>query len=297
MELLKKIYKLTIGRNLYYLRKCGIGVSEKAFIAIISLTLLIPIVVSHFIPLSLKSIFLMEVAYFFGVLGTPQLLYESKVEKFEKNLPKALYTMILSLESGRSLMESLEEVVNSGIPEVDVVFARVILLMRDQKLSFEEAIFSVANSLDSEKFKLLAGLLVEGRRAGGDLSDTLKTLAKTLEDFEFIKGQLLSTTAQGLAVGIVILCLVLPATAGIIGGFSGTLSAMAPDRFPPVTEEQISKALEIIQIGTGIFGLLVVIPLFGLKLNRMALASGLFMTIGLVAFYVLYMGMQMMFSQ
>ncbi|EHP87224.1 type II secretion system F family protein [Methanotorris formicicus] len=282
---MNKIYIYTVKRNIRILRKIGKKkVDERTFILLMILSVSIPVILNFFVDLTLKTTLVLAITYLGCVLYTPTILYEIKIERFENNIPKALYTMILVLESGRSLVEAMDEVIRSGVKEVDVVFAKVMRLMINQKMGFEDAMLVVANSLDSKIFRQLVRLLIENRKYGGDLVNTLKILAKTLEDFQNLRRQLLSVTANGLAVGLVILCGVIPATAALIGGYLIIISKIAP-KIPPVSPDQIAKCVEIIQTGTGIFGLLFAVPLYGFKFGRMILMCAICMTMGIVAFY------------
>ena len=281
-----EIFRNIIRRNVLLLRKSGFGkMDENKYIMILLLAVIIPIVMRYVAHLNLRSVTILIILYALSVLMIPKVIYELKIEEFERNLPKALYVMVLSLESGRSIVDAIQEVVDSGIKEVDKVFLKIILLIKERKMSFEEAVYIVANSMDSHIFKLVGRLLIETRKYGGELAETLTTLAKTLEDLQNLRSQLLSVTANGLAVGLVILCGVVPATAGIIGGYLDIVASLLPDA-NPIKPEEIAKCMEVIQIGTGIFGLLFTIPLFGLKFSRMVIGCALCMTFGMLAFYV-----------
>ncbi|AEH06691.1 type II secretion system F family protein [Methanothermococcus okinawensis] len=283
-----EIYNYTIKRNIIILKRAGINLNEKSyFIIVVFLSFILPIVLKYIMHLSSKSTVILIVLYSLSILSIPSIMYESKIEKFERNLPKALYVMILSLESGRSVIDAINEVINSGIKEVDVIFLKIVALMTEKKLSFEDSIILVSNSIDSKIFRQIGRLIIENRKHGGELAEVLKTLAKTLEDLQNLKNQLLSVTANGLAVGLIIICGVIPATAGIIGGYLNAISQVAPN-IAAVTPEQLAKCMENVQIGTGIFGILFAVPIFGLKVNRMIITCAFCMTFGLASFYGVY---------
>jgi len=277
-------YNYLIRRNLNILRKTGRKLDERIFIGILIVITVLPILLKIMLGFTLKTTLILTFVYLGSVLAIPTLMYESKMEKFDNNIPKALYVMVLSLDSGRSVVEAINEVIRSGIPEVDVVFSKIVGLMTERKLSFEDSMLLVSNSLDSKLFRQLSRLIIENRKYGGELADTLKKLAKTLEDLHNLKSQLISVTGNGLAVGLVILCGVIPATAGLIGGYLTVISQLAPT-MPSVQPSQIARAIETVQIGAGFFGLLFAVPLFGLKVNRMILTCALCMTFGITAFY------------
>ncbi|MBW9220968.1 type II secretion system F family protein [Methanothermococcus sp. SCGC AD-155-M21] len=295
MVRLQDIYNYTIKRNNALFKKAGINISERNFQLILLITVMAIILFGHYIQLTHKSIIILAIMYVLTILTLPSIIYESKIEKFESNLPKALYVMVLALESGRSIMDAIDDVIESGIKEVDVVFFKIILLMKVNKLSFEEAMLIVSNNTDSKIFRQIGRLIIENRKYGGELAEVLKTLAKTLEDLQNLKSQLLSVTANGLAVGLIIICGVVPATAGIIGGYMNAIAGAVPNA-TPVTPEQISKCIEAVQMGTGLFGVLFAIPLFGLKVNRMIIISTICMTMGMLSFYALIKGVGLLFS-
>lgn len=282
---LQDLYLYTIRRNIILLKECGIRISERAYLITIALSAVIPILLKYFLNLTLKSFIILLIMYSLSVFVLPRIIYDIKIERFERNLPKALYVMVLALESGRSVVDAINEVIESNIKEVDIVFLKIVKLITDKKLSFEDAVLLVSTSMDSKIFRLLGRLLIENRKYGGELAKTLATLAKTLEDLENLRTQLLSVTANGLAVGLIILCGVVPATAGIIGGYLNITATLLPNG-TPVTPEEIAKCIEIIQIGTGIFGMLFTVPLFGLKFSRMVVGSTICMTFGILSFYI-----------
>ena len=197
--------------------------------------------------------------------------------------------MILALESGRSINEAIEEVVKSNIKEVSTVFRRILYLMEKQKLSFEDAVTVVSTLYGSKVLKMLAKILIENRKYGGNLAEPLKILAKTLEDLKLYKRQLLSVTATGLALGFIILCGIVPTIAAVLGAYLIVTSKMVGGmgNIPPVTPKDISRGLEIIQMGTTIIGMLFAIPIYGLKIERMFLISSITMTSGILAYHVI----------
>jgi len=286
---LTTLYKRTIKRNVILFKKLGKEFDEKKFVLLLIIIAAIPLLISYYLNLTLKSMIIFVVIYVGAALFIPSILYENKIETLENNIPQALYIMILALDAGRSINEALLEVVKSNIKEVSDIFRKVLYLMENQKLSFEESMTIVSNLYDSQVLRMLARIMIENRRYGGNLADSLKILAKTLEDFKMYKRQLLSVTASGLAIGFIILCGVIPAVAALLGAYliavSSMLSGVAP--IPPVKPEDISKGLEIVQIGTVIIGALFAIPIFGLKIGRMFLISAVTMTIGILAYYII----------
>ena len=293
---LKQIYGYFVAKNLLILRKSGINANAKLFIfGIVVASIIVPAFYMYYMGLNLKTTAIFSIVYLASFLGIPSILYENKIENFEKNIPKALYVMSLSLDSGRSVTEAIDEVISNGVDYVDKEFMKILYLISEKKFSFDDAMTLITSNSESMVFRQMGRLIIENRKYGGDLSDTLRTLAKTLEDLMNLKQQLLSTTANGLVVGLVILCGVIPATAGLIGGYLTVLSQMSPN-MPAPEPSQIAKCFELIQLGTGIFGLFFSIPLFGLKLNRMMITCAVCMTGGVIVFYGIMKGSGFLFG-
>ena len=293
---LKKLYGYFILNNIMVLKKSGIFTNIHIYLAgLVIVAILVPIIFNQLMGLNPKTTVILMMAYTGTYLGLPSIIYDNSIENFEKNLPKALYVMTLSLDSGRSITEAIEEVVKAEIKYVDKEFLKILYLIIEKRYSFEDAMMTVTNNSESKVFRQIGRLIIENRKAGGELSPTLRQLAKTLEDLMNIKQQLMSTTANGLVIGLVILCGVLPATAGLIGGYLTAIAGMNPSAVAP-TPEQVSKSYELIQYGTGIFGLLFSVPLFGLKLSKMLLTCSICMTGGLVVFWGINAGSGILFS-
>ena len=292
----KRIYGYFIAKNLLILRKSGVRANALLFITcMIIVSFIIPLLYKYYMKITLKTMVIFSMAYLASFLSLPSMLYEMKIEKFEKNLPKALYLMSLSLESGRSVTEAMEEVITNGVKEVDKEFMKILYMISEKKFSFDDAMTTITSNSDSAIFKQLGRLIIENKKYGGELSKSLKSLAKTLEDMMSLKQQLLSTTANGLAVGLVILCGVIPATSGLIGCYLNVLSQISPV-IPAPKPEDIARCSELIQLGTGIFGLLFAVPLFGLKLNRMIIICSICMSAGVLVFYGIMKGASYIFT-
>ncbi|GEM_PF-1905754 len=298
-QYLELIYFKTIKKNVIILRKLGRSIDEKKYVIFLIFIAVIVTLLCLYLKTTIKSLVLFVILYVGTALALPQIMYENKIEKLERNIPQALYIIILSLESGRSINEALEEVVKSKIDEISDIFRKVLYLMEKQKLSFEESFNVISALYDSKILRMLARIMIENRRYGGNLADSLKILAKTLEDFALYKRQLLSVTAQGLAVGFIILCGVVPAIGGLLGAYLiaiSTMTAGVSSPIPPVKPEDIQKGLEIVQIGTTLIGALFAVPLFGLKIGRMVMISTLTSTIGVLTYYMILKVAPGMFS-
>ena len=83
------------------------------------------------------------------------------------------------------------------------------ILVRSQRLgvSFGEALTAVEKRLPLEEFKLFTAALRISRDVGGNLADTLESLADTLARKAEVEGKIRSLTAQGRIQAIVMTAL------------------------------------------------------------------------------------------
>ncbi len=289
-ELFGMLYNFLIYRNIIYLKKSGKNINEYMYLVIVIVIILFSVFLGLYFSLSIRGIVFLIFIYLGAAFSLPKIWYENLIEKIEKNIPKALYIMIITLESGRSINEALEEVVKSNIKGVSPIFNKVLLLMEKQKLRFEEAITLVSSFYDSLILRMLTRIIIENKKYGGDLANSLRILAKTLENFSLYKRQLLSVTASGIATGIVILCLVVPAIGGLLGGYISAISVYMSEIGKGTLQNPklFSVGLEIVEFGTAIIGSLMAIAIFGIKLERMFLVAAITMTVGMIAYYGLY---------
>ena len=140
--------------------------------------------------------FLAAVAAFFLPRAWVAWLRRRRLKQFVRQMPDGLLMLASSLRAGMGLGSALEVLAK----EQPAPFSQEIaLLLRTQRMgvSFENALAKLEGRLPVEEFQLFTAALRIARSVGGNLSETLETLAHTLARKAEVEGKIASLTAQG----------------------------------------------------------------------------------------------------
>jgi tight adherence protein B len=123
-------------------------------------------------------------------------LRRKRLKLFARQMPDGLLMLASSLQAGMGLGSALEILAK----EQPAPFSQEIgLLLRTQRMgvSFDDALSRLEIRLPIEEFRLFTAALRIARSVGGNLSETLETLAHTLSRKAEVEGKIASLTAQG----------------------------------------------------------------------------------------------------
>ncbi len=185
------------------------------------------------------------------VILLPAWLYHSmrkkRLKRFEAQLPDALAMISGAMRAGASLNIAMEGLINEQPPPLSQEFE---LLLKEQRLGvdFEESLKSMEKRNPIPDFSMLVTALRINREVGGNLAETMESLAETLRRKAMMEGKIESLTAQGKLQGIVMTGL--PVLLGIL------LNFMEPEAMSKLWTTPIGWALLsviIIMLGMGYF--------------------------------------------
>ena len=147
---------------------------------------------------------------FFIVLFSPYLILKmmikKRLKKFEQQLPDALVMVAGSIRSGSSLPIALDSLIKESAPPLSQEFG---LYVRERKLGLDRdtAFENLERRVPLEDLSLTLSAVRISSEIGGDLAQTLESLAETLRKKLVMEGKVESLTAQGRLQGIVMSCL------------------------------------------------------------------------------------------
>ena len=180
-----------------------------------------------------------------GVMGMvillPAYLYRSmrkkRLKRFEVQLPDALAMVSGAMRAGASLNIALEGLVNEQPPPISQEFE---LFLKEQRLGvdFEASMKSMETRNPIPDFSMLVTALRINREVGGNLAETMESLADTLRRKAMMEGKIESLTAQGKLQGIVMTGL--PILLGIL------LNFMEPEAMSKLWTTPIGWALCVV---------------------------------------------------
>jgi len=129
-------------------------------------------------------------------------LIKKRLKKFEQQLPDALLMISGSIRSGASLPIALDSLVKESSPPLSQEFS---LYLRERKLGvdMETALQNLERRVPLEDLSMALSAVRISREIGGNLAETLESLADTLRKKLVMEGKIESLTSQGKLQGIV----------------------------------------------------------------------------------------------
>lgn len=138
---------------------------------------------------------------------------KKRIQSFNEGLPDMITTIIGSLRSGYSFsqaMKTVSEECESPIKE------EIIILLKEMSygVAMEEALGSLNQRMPSNDLELMIQAILIQRQVGGNLSNVLEIIVKTIRERNKLERQVQTLTAQGRLSGRVIG--VLPVILGLV---------------------------------------------------------------------------------
>lgn len=159
----------------------------------------------------------------FGLIGAvlgsffPFILVSMKANKrrkaFNSQLGDALILIANSLRTGYSFMQASDMVAQEMRPPISSEFARTVKEM-NLGVTIEEALANLGKRISSEDLDLVLTAVLIQRQVGGNLSEVLDNIARTIRERVRIRGEIRTLTAQGRISGIIVS--LLPIVLGLI---------------------------------------------------------------------------------
>ncbi len=173
-----------------------IDISDKKHVLAYVLLMMTVLIVLFFLSVNLlvgAIVLAAMLAFPFVMLN---ILKKRRLALFEKQLPDAIDLMAGSLRSGSSLVGALA-LIAEEFPKP--LSDEIGLMVREQKLgvSMDESLQNFARRMPYNSVILTTSVIRTSIETGGELSDALKNIAKTLRNIEQAEGKIRALTAQG----------------------------------------------------------------------------------------------------
>ncbi len=141
---------------------------------------------------------------------------KKRLKRFEEQLPDGLAMISGAMRAGASLSIALESLVKEQPAPLSQEFE---LFLKEQRLGvdFELSLKSMAERVPLQDFNMLVTALLINKEVGGNLAETMETLADTLRKKAMMEGKIDGLTAQGRLQGIVMSAL--PIFIGVVLNF------------------------------------------------------------------------------
>ena len=159
------------------------------------------------LPLLLHALFQLTVVTVVGALVAlfvPRLILKQmntqRLRKFEEQLPDAFMLLSGSLQSGASLNMALENVVQQSPAPLSQEFGLLIKNIR-LGVTLEDALLKLEKRVPLPSFIMASSAIRISREVGGNLVETINSMAAMLRRKRVMEGKIDSLTAQGRAQG------------------------------------------------------------------------------------------------
>jgi tight adherence protein B len=131
------------------------------------------------------------------------LLAKQRVKRFVYQLPDALLALASALRAGSNLTKGLELLATRQPPPLSQEFTILLAEYRVGR-QLADSLADLRQRIDAPELDLMNTALNVSRRVGGNLADTLESLAKTLQEKAHIEGKIDALTSMGRAQGWVV---------------------------------------------------------------------------------------------
>lgn len=129
-----------------------------------------------------------------------RLMKNKRSDRFVEQLPDALSAMSSALRSGLNLVKSIQQIVKNQPQPLAQEFAQVLVEYR-VGTDLNDSLDELAKRIDRQEIVLMNSAIKISRAVGGNLADTLETLAKTLREKSKVEGKIKALTSMGKAQG------------------------------------------------------------------------------------------------
>jgi tight adherence protein B len=189
---------------------------------------------------------LVAVAVPFVVRSRLRARIEKRRGMFVTQLPDTLQVLSSMLKSGYGFMQSIDAMARESSSPTAEMFDRLLVEVRTGR-DVSDAFDRLAEDVQSLDFDWVVAAIDINREIGGDLAQTLDTVAETIRDREKLRGQVKALTAEGRMSAY--LMLALPPLVGMFSFISSP--EVASVLFEPIGLLVLFVAASLMAIGYG----------------------------------------------
>ena len=128
---------------------------------------------------------------------------QSRLIKFENQLPDTLSLWVNALRSGYSVLQAMEAISREAPEPTSTEFKRVVQEMQ-LGIDLEDALAHLLNRVESEDLDLVITAVNIQREVGGNLAEILEVIGHTIRERIKLKGEIRVLTSQGRITGYLI---------------------------------------------------------------------------------------------
>ncbi len=223
------------------------GILASVAAVLLGLNVILAVLIGFFTPSILLG------AYIF-------IMMERRIDAIEQGTPDFLRQIASLLRAGVGLETALEDVSKQGEGPLYDELRRAVIEIKIGR-TFDDAILSMSERLKSKNLDRTFRMILEGRRAGGSLSDVIETVAEDLRAVLALKRERKANVMMSVMFLVVAAIIAAPFALGMIMVYSGFMESVGQPN--PMLGAAKTAAAGYIIIHSIIAGLLIGIIMYG----------------------------------
>ena len=188
------------------------------------------------------------------------MMMERRVDAIEQTTPDFLRQIASLLRAGVGLETALEDVSKHGGGPLNDELKRAVIEIKIGR-TFDDAILSMGERLQSKNLDRTFRMILEGRRAGGSLSDVIETVAEDLRAVLALQRERKANVMMSVMFLIIAAVIAAPFALGMITVYSSFIQSLG--KVNPLLDASIIASTGYIIIHSIIAGLLIGIIMYG----------------------------------
>jgi archaeal flagellar protein FlaJ len=218
------------------------------------------------------------------------LMMERRVDAIEQTTPDFLRQIASLLRAGVGLETALEDVAKHGGGPLNDELKRAVIEIKIGR-TFDDAILSMGERLQSKNLDRTFRMILEGRRAGGSLSDVIETVAEDLRAVLALQRERKANVMMSVMFLIIAAIIAAPFALGMITVYSSFIESLGKSN--PLLGASVIASTGYIIIHSIIAGLLIGVIMYGsarkgikFAIPLAIAAYGIFFVVGKFAYLI-----------
>ncbi|MBM4241400.1 MAG: type II secretion system protein F [Euryarchaeota archaeon] len=187
-------------------------------------------------------------------------LMERRVDAIEQSTPDFLRQIASLLRAGVGLETALEDVAKHGGGPLNDELKRAVIEIKIGR-TFDDAILSMGERLKSKNLDRTFRMIMEGRKAGGSLSDVIETVAEDLRAVLALKRERKANVMMSVMFLVVAAIIAAPFALGMIMVYTSFIETLGKSN--PLLGASVIAASGYIVIHSLIASILIGIVMYG----------------------------------
>jgi len=208
-----------------YLKSIGVNMPAAVwFILVLVLALIVSSTIFLLSPHLFNVAILLGVFIVIGFTSAPIMIKQRRDSVIAQELPDVLEELATSLRAGATIEQALVDLLKL---QKGPLIEELKMALRDMEggLSFEESLENMIDRVDVQSLKRILNIIIDGRKAGGELARILDEVAKDARDLARIQRERISKTMLQVIFLFVAGMAVAPFVFGVVTVMTGLLES------------------------------------------------------------------------